>query len=266
MTRRPGFTLIELLVVVSIIALLLTILLPALSRAREAAKEVRCGAYVRQLGTGMTVYQNEYGVFPAHQWRLTNNVRIRWFTALADQVGGLEVQNCPSVADWAVGRNNSYGYNYKYLGSARENGLSPTAPWERFPVKNIVNSGKTIAFACSDGSGWRKEHVNGVDDVDMLGNHGYTLDPTFLPSYVLKTPTGPATEPYSTSTYRSYISNRHRGAANSCFADGHVERITPKQVYKDNAYWNGLGQEDPIRDPHVPFRHLSGEFRYQLEE
>ncbi len=96
----------------------------------------------------------------------------------------------------------------------------------------------------------------------MLGNHGYTLDPTYIPEWSMQTYSGGALEPYAWHDYRSYVSDRHLGGSNLCFADGHAELMYPHQVYEDNRYWNGLGCEDPQRDPHVPFKFLAGEWRY----
>jgi prepilin-type N-terminal cleavage/methylation domain-containing protein len=63
-TNKKSFTLIELLVVVAIIAVLVSLLLPALKKVRDEAKVTQCKSNLRQLGMSMVLYQNDYKYLP----------------------------------------------------------------------------------------------------------------------------------------------------------------------------------------------------------
>ena len=82
-----GFTLLELLVVIVVIAILAALLLPALSRARQAAENAVCQSNLGQQGIGLAMYVNEFGAYPRYYSTTFPPERRYWMQLLQHYVG-----------------------------------------------------------------------------------------------------------------------------------------------------------------------------------
>lgn len=189
---KRAFTLIELLVSVAIIGLLISILIPALSRARQMAKGTVCMTRLRTAGQGLVLYANENrdvlvpgrlpGIDDDH-WRIkvVGGVKYRpsFLVMMESQVGippfeeplpsknlvdrhgqpgdrqnyASEQYVCPEVPDWVDERNGAYGYNYQFLGNSRLRNESVLTSYKNWPVKSSSVRNPAACVGVADSMG-----------------------------------------------------------------------------------------------------------------
>src|SRR3954462_13358673 len=115
-TRPAAFTLVELLVVIGIIALLISVLLPALAAARRQAQAVKCAAALREIGNTILMYSNENkGWAPPTKLNSAYNIdgidypagRAYWMNFLSKYVTKTKVGYGAGVANNSTNANDA---------------------------------------------------------------------------------------------------------------------------------------------------------------
>lgn len=250
---RRAFTIVELLVVIGIIAILMGILLPTLSRVRQQANTIKCASSLRQFGTAWQMYASAHGgrSVPGRLPRYNGvnstfdlgegeEYRPRWYELLGSYLKRYATKKpnkieddswtitdefflCPAVPDWTNSRNYAYGYNYQYLGNAR---FKPNGEYINYPVKSTkIKAAETVmATDCMGTAGGKPKnkrngyYVDGTKDIFAWGNKGWSLDPPRL------TATSDYADPQQRApANRSAPDPRHQKKTNAAFCDGHVE-------------------------------------------
>lgn len=223
MIRRrsnEAFTLIELLVVISIIAILVALLLPALGKAREAGNNTKCLSNIRQVGAAIWTYAIDHDShYVAYKTPYVPTPDSYWPGLLAQ--GGYardgEFYDCPSydsvrtlhldanpsdpAANWFY---TQYGINYLHIGTrARETGITTAGLNSTPTVDDVSKTSETIVIADSYYAPWHatpnQAGINFIRDTNLP-------NPT------------------------AQIHSRHNNGANIAWADGHASYKRPEVI------------------------------------
>ena len=242
-TKKAGFTLVELLVVISIISMLMAILLPALSSARQMAKGVSCMSNLRQMSLAVQMYTNESDGYYPPAWVIYDGYSITWCGKYYKEDGvkyidaakgplwpylqEKEILRCrtfsishPQVKFTGSGEISGYGINCQYVAGdpvvdTNDGAWGMTSYAKPAGINQIRRPGETVLFGdCAK----IKSRVHGEE---------IFIYPRFK---------------HDGSENKKTIHYRHRGKANVVFCDGHTDSLAPELVEnepigEDRCYW-----------------------------
>ncbi|MHC4620207.1 MAG: type II secretion system protein [Planctomycetota bacterium] len=223
MYGRKGFTLIELLVVIGIIALLMSILLPALGKAKDQAKAAVCQSTMRQIGLAASFYSEDWNL-QVPRGTGTGGIVGPWYQVLAPYLVRRPIETeyrsvknyrCPSYPDkrqmvcYVV---NAWNFRSKDDTVGYETGW-PTS------LKECRRLGHTIYLADNEDGPWRAI----IPSVGETNDQCDVWNPGHLPSSDAEGKT------YGRRVARS----RHRKGSNCLYLDWHVAYVATEEMTVD---------------------------------
>jgi prepilin-type N-terminal cleavage/methylation domain-containing protein/prepilin-type processing-associated H-X9-DG protein len=236
-TERTGFTLVELLVVIGIIAVLVGILLPTLSKARDQAKRASCASRLREIANVVHIYavENKSKVPPGNRDQTPPEEHTIWISQNTYDIFTRKLQNpkmlaCPSFEDTQPAKPKPIGWvlGYSYLGG-RELLRAATDPgdWKsplRLGERSQQSAGSpagTTALAC-DFNDWSPANQGG--DGWLAVAHPYRGAGGWFEGIGSQTP----------------VDRRSLGG-NVAYVDGsvvwrHAKEMAEHQTYSNNAF------------------------------
>ena len=236
-TKRQGFTLIELLVVIAIIAILAAILFPVFAKARERARASSCMNNMKQLGTGLYTYLNDWDeYFPQTRARHPRgDTHWNWKRALRSTIKSNAVYLCPS---------NDYAWrNAEFTGvPGDESNSTWPNPQDKLPNSYGVNGG---AFGHTAGTDPRSvaDFPDPAGQIFLLESRGGYPD---LGPWMLTATLG------EDSTKGYFQTHGGKSSCNWLFADTHAKAMTIQQTmspremwHNDDAFSTGIGPQGP---------------------